>query len=77
MVGDEPADEAGIACWVFIVGRGNALATLEVADLIFAAAILEGGYGGEDGEGEGEEKRKVRPRFARLMEYQHLDEEKP
>jgi hypothetical protein len=48
-----------------------------VADLIFAAAILEGGYGGEDGEGEGEEKRKVRPRFARLMEYQHLDEEKP
>jgi hypothetical protein len=73
MVGDEPADEAGITCWVFIVGCGNALATLEVADLIFAAAILRGGDGGEDEEGEGEGERKVSSRFARLMEYQHLD----
>jgi hypothetical protein len=41
-VGDEPADEAGEMClsfWMIMVGRVKALATLEVADLIFAAAI--------------------------------------
>ena len=59
LVGDEPADEPGVTClllWVFMVGRRNELATLEVADLIFGVAIPGDGDGGEDKEGESDKK---------------------
>lgn len=53
IVGDEPADEAGEMClffWIVMVGWGNALATLEAADLTFAAITRGWQWREDDGE---------------------------